>query len=237
MHGLQAQLGTIDAVSAFVAEQPIAADVLVCPPATLLAAAVRTAAGRIAIGGQDCHAEAEGAFTGDLSAEMLRDAGAAAVIVGHSERRQRHAETDAMVAAKALAAARAGLMAIICIGETAAQREHGTEMSVCAAQLASSVPPQTDTSGLVIAYEPLWAIGTGRVPTVQQIEEMHQHIRGCLLGRFGEAAKTMRILYGGSVKPENARAILALPEVGGALVGGASLDAVDFEGIVRALMR
>jgi triosephosphate isomerase len=233
MHGLVRQLGEIETIAASVKATAPTADVLICTPATLLARAARTAAGRIAVGGQDCHTDIAGAFTGDLSAEMLKDAGASAVIVGHSERRQHHGETDAVVAAKASAARRAGLQAIICIGETEAQRKDGKALSVCGDQIAGSVP-QGITS-VAIAYEPLWAIGSGHMPTPQEIAEMHAHIRQCLATRLGAKGKTVRILYGGSVNPSNARDILALREVGGALVGGASLEAVDFDGILRAV--
>jgi triosephosphate isomerase (TIM) len=233
MHGLTPQLGEIAAVAASLAAASPRTDVLICPPATLLARAVQTAAGRIAIGGQDCHTDSAGAFTGDLSAEMLRDAGASAVIVGHSERRQHHGETDAMVAAKANAARRAGLLAIICIGETQSQRKDGTALSVCADQIAASVP--LGIASVAIGYEPLWAIGSGRTPTVKEIGQMHAHIRQCLAARLGADGRTVRILYGGSVTPANAREILALPDVGGALVGGASLKAADFDAIVRAV--
>jgi triosephosphate isomerase (TIM) len=214
---------------------PAFADILICLPATLTARAVETAAGRIAIGGEDCHTEIAGAFTGDVSAEMLKDAGATAVVVGHSERRQHHGETDAIVAAKAKAARRAGLLAIICIGETKSQRLDGKALSVCGAQIAGSVPEGMISSAIAIGYEPLWAIGTGHTPTSEEIAEVHAHIRECLAVRLGTEGKEVRILYGGSVNPSNARDILALPEVGGALVGGASLKAADFEGIFRSV--
>ena len=214
---------------------PPSADVLICLPATLVARAVQTAAGRIAIGGEDCSTEIAGAFTGDLSAEMLKDAGASAVIVGHSERRQHHGETDAIVAAKAIAARRAGLLAIICIGETHAQRLAGNALSVCGDQIAGSVPEGMTSFGMAIGYEPLWAIGSGHMPTPAEIIEVHAQIRQCLIVRLGAEGQKVRILYGGSVKPPNARTILALPEVGGVLVGGASLKAADFERIFRAI--
>lgn len=232
MHGLAAELGEIEAIAASVEATPSPVDVLICPPATLLARAVQTAAGRIAIGGQDCHPDIAGAFTGDVSAEMLRDAGVSAVIVGHSERRQHHGETDSVVAAKANATRRAGLLAIICIGETDAQRKDGNASSVCGDQIRGSVPQGIES--VVLAYEPLWAIGSGQTPTPGEIAEMHAHIRQCLATRLGTDGRSVRILYGGSVNPSNARDILSLPEVGGALVGGASLKAVDFEGILRA---
>ncbi len=227
MNGLGAALMQIEAVAAGLSSP--ACDVLICPPATLIARAAALGGG-VAIGGQDCHAESSGAFTGDISAEMLRDAGAVAVIVGHSERRQYHGESDAIVAAKAKAAWRAGLTAIICIGETEAERDAGRAYDVCKTQLAGSVPPGATTDNTAIAYEPVWAIGTGKTPTSPDIAQMHAHIRACLGGAF-------RILYGGSVKPSNAREILALENVGGALVGGASLKASDFLTIVEASRR
>jgi len=235
MHGMAAQLGAIEEIAASVKTTPPFADILICLPATLVARAVQTASGRIAIGGEDCSAEVSGAFTGDISAEMLKGAGAAAVIVGHSERRKHHNETDAIVAAKANAARRAELLAIICIGETEVQRQDGKALSVCGDQIAGSVPEGMTASDVAIGYEPLWAIGSGHMPTSQEIAEMHAHIRQCLEARLGTDGKDVRILYGGSVKPSNARDILALPEVGGALVGGASLKAADFEAIIRAL--
>ncbi|MDQ6640709.1 MAG: triose-phosphate isomerase [Pseudomonadota bacterium] len=235
MNGLLAELDVIERIAASVAAAPPCADVLICPPATLIRRAVQTAAGRIAIGGQDCASQVAGAFTGDTSAEMLKDAGASAVIVGHSERRQHHGETDATVAAKVLAAWQAGLLAIICIGETMAQRQAGEALSVCGEQLEGSVPEGTITCATAIAYEPLWAIGSGHMPEAEQIVEMHAHIRKALTTRWGTKARKVRILYGGSVKPSNARAILALPEVGGALVGGASLKAADFEAILGSV--
>jgi len=235
MHGLAAQLGEIEAIAASVKAVPPSADILICLPATLIARAVRTAGGRIAIGGEDCHAEIAGAFTGDISAEMLKGAGAGAVIVGHSERRQHHGETDPIVAAKAKAACRAGLLAIICVGETQSQRLDGKALSACDDQIAGGVPEGITASALAIGYEPLWAIGSGHMPTSEEIVEMHAHIRRCLAVRLGTEGKEVRILYGGSVKPSNARDILALPEVGGALVGGASLKAADFEAIIRAV--
>jgi triosephosphate isomerase len=224
MNGLAAALGEIEALARG-AKSP-QCDVLICPPATLVARAAALNSG-IAIGGQDCRAEPSGAFTGDVSAEMLKDAGATAVIVGHSERRQYHGETDAMVAAKAQAAWRAGLFAIICVGETEAQRDAGDAHLVCKRQLEGSVPEGATPRNTAIAYEPIWAIGTGKTATTDDIAKMHAHIRGCL-------AAPHRILYGGSVKPSNAKEILALADVGGALVGGASLKASDFIQIVEA---
>ncbi|MHB8731855.1 MAG: triose-phosphate isomerase [bacterium] len=235
MHGLAPQLGEIETIAASVKTTPPSADILICPPATLVARAAQTAAGRIAIGGQDCHTGIAGAFTGDVSAEMLKDAGASAVIVGHSERRHYHGETNAIVAAKTKAAWRAGLLAIICIGETESQRLDGRALSVCGDQIAGSVPEGITVSAAAIAYEPLWAIGTGRTPTSEEIAEVHAYIRQCLSARLGAEGNTVRIVYGGSVKPSNARGILALPDVGGVLVGGASLKAAEFEAIFRAV--
>jgi len=235
MNGLSASLVEIEAVAVSVAAAPPPADVLICPPATLIARAVTVAAGRIAIGGQDCHGEASGAFTGDISAEMLRDAGASAAIVGHSERRRHHGETDAIVAAKARAAWRAGLTAIVCVGETEEERDAGRAEAVVAAQIAASVPDGAQGGTTAIAYEPVWAIGTGRTAQASDIVEMHGAIRRQLRNRFGAAAAKFRILYGGSVKPDNAREILALQDVGGALVGGASLKSADFQSIFRAV--
>jgi len=226
MNGLAAALGEIEALSRALKASPPRCDVLICPPATLVARAAALDSG-VAIGGQDCHAQPSGAFTGDISAEMLKDAGATAVIVGHSERRQYHAETDAVVAAKAKAAWRAGLIAVICIGETEAERDAGRAYDVCKSQLAGSVPAGATAANTAIAYEPVWAIGTGKTPTTPEIAQMHAHIRSCL-------GSDLRILYGGSVKPSNAREILALNDVGGALVGGASLKAADFLTIVEA---
>jgi triosephosphate isomerase len=182
----------------------------------------------LAVGGQDCHAEASGAFTGDISAEMLSDAGASAVIVGHSERRTYHRETDADVRAKALAARRAGLLAIVCIGETRADRESGRTLDVLRAQLAGSLPDGATGANLVVAYEPVWAIGTGLTPTPDDVAEVHTFIRSHLAERFRREAEAVRILYGGSVKASNARELMAVANVDGALVGGASLKADEF---------
>jgi len=237
MNGLGASLAEIEAVATHVNGASDWPDVLICPPATLVARAAAQAVGRIAIGGQDCRAEPSGAFTGDISAEMLKDAGARTVIVGHSERRQYHDETDCDVAAKARAAWRAGLSAIICIGETEAERDAGRALDIVANQIRGSVPDDADGVHTAVAYEPIWAIGTGRTPTNWEITQMHAHIRAELAALLGAKGRDVRILYGGSVKPANAREILALPEVGGALVGGASLKAKDFLEIVRAAPR
>ncbi|MBV8976100.1 MAG: triose-phosphate isomerase [Alphaproteobacteria bacterium] len=230
MHGLSAQLAEIEAIGA---ARPTNCDILICPPATLIARAVERAKGLVPIGAQDCHAEASGAFTGDVSAEMLVDAGAVAVIVGHSERRQFHAESDAAVAQKARAAWRAGLLTIVCVGETQAERDDGRMLEVVARQIAASLPDGATVQNTTIAYEPVWAIGTGRTPTAAQIAEMHGHIRKLLIDRFA-TGRTMRILYGGSVKPSNANEILGIADVDGALVGGASLKAADFLAIAAA---
>jgi triosephosphate isomerase (TIM) len=238
MHGLKAGVGEIRALCRAFADEAPLGDVLICPPATLIAEAVRAASGSlVAIGGQDCHAEPYGAFTGDISAEMLRDAGATAVIVGHSERRRYHRETSQMVAGKAAAALRASLYAIICVGETESERIAGQALAVVTDQLRDSVPANLRSSQAAIAYEPVWAIGTGRTPTAADIEEMHRAIRDALRERMGGDAANMRILYGGSVKPDNAAQILAVRNVDGALVGGASLKAADFLGIVRGAPR
>ncbi len=235
MNGLAASLGELGILKERLAASPPDCDVLVCPPATLIAQANWAVKGAFALGGQDCHAKPSGAFTGDLSAEMLRDAGASHVILGHSERRQYHGESDAQVAAKVAAAWRAGLKAIICIGETEAQREAGTHNQVCSSQLAGSVPEGATSENTAIAYEPVWAIGTGKTPSSADILAMHAHIRGALVGRLGEAGKGMLILYGGSVKPDNCADILNLSEVGGALVGGASLKAAEFLAIIAGI--
>ena len=235
MHGLIAQLAEIEKVAAAVVAIKPPADILICPPATLIVRAAELALHRIAIGGQDCHPEAAGAFTGDLSAEMLKDAGASAVILGHSDRRQGHGETDAMVAAKANAARRTGLLSIICIGETQSQRAAGGTLQVCRDQIAGSVPTSMTAADVVIAHEPLWAIGTGRTPTATEIADVHGDIRRTLVTHFGPEGKAVRILYGGSVKATNALQILAIPDVNGALIGGASLKAIDFDAIIRTV--
>lgn len=233
MNGLSAQLAE---VSALIAAHPApACEVLLCPPATLLAPMSALAAGRIALGGQDCHAKPSGAHTGDISAAMLADAGASHVILGHSERRADHGESDALVRTKAEAALAAGLVAIVCVGETEAQRDAGETLEVIGTQLAGSVPDGATPAGVVIAYEPVWAIGTGRTPTLPEIAEVHADLRARLTARFGAGASGFRLLYGGSVKPSNAAEIFALPNVDGALVGGASLKAADFGAIVAAL--
>jgi triosephosphate isomerase len=213
-------------------------ELLVCPPATLLHLfAVQAVGSRIAVGGQDCHAKESGAFTGDLSAEMLADAGASYVIVGHSERRQYHAEKDADVAAKAAAAHRAGLTAIVCIGETRQEREAGKTLGVVRKQLRGSIPANSASQNLVVAYEPVWAIGTGLTPTTADVAEVHALIRDELRRLVGKTEQGgVRILYGGSVKPSNATELMAVENVDGALVGGASLVAADFLAIAGAYL-
>lgn len=236
MNGLGASLGEVEALRAALAEAAPACRVALCPPATLIDRMARAAGEGIEIGGQDCRAESHGAFTGDVSAAMLKDAGATLVILGHSERRQGHGETDAVVASKAEAAVSAGLEPIICVGETLEQREAGRAVEVVRGQIMASLPVTlAETGTFAVAYEPVWAIGTGLTPTLEQIEEVHRAVRAAMIERLGLAGAARPILYGGSVKPENAREILTVPEVGGALVGGASLKAADFLGIVRGV--
>jgi triosephosphate isomerase len=234
MHGLGSDLYNVELVAEWAQKARAAVDMLVCPPATLIRMAANTAAGRLEIGGQNCAPEICGAHTGDISAEMLKDAGASAVLVGHSERRQDHGETDALVANKAAAARRAGLLAIVCVGETEAARSGGKALSVVGEQIKASVPAGMKSGELAVGYEPLWAIGSGRMPTNAQIVEMHLHLRKVLVESLGQHGKDVRILYGGSVKPKNASEILALEGVNGALVGGASLDDLDFEAILAS---
>lgn len=235
MNGMAAALSEAEAMAKGLAAAPGVADVLICPPATLvarLAAAVRGSP--IGVGGQDCHAKASGAHTGDTSAEMLKDAGAIAVIVGHSERRADHGEDDVTVRAKCLAAHRAGLTAIVCVGETATQRQAGQTLAVVGGQLAGSLPDGCRAPDTIVAYEPVWAIGTGLTPTAGDVAEVHAAIREALSKRFGGEGSRMRILYGGSVKASNAGELMAVANVNGALVGGASLKAADFLGIIAA---
>ena len=230
MNGLRASSAEFQAMLAGAPGVAAKADLLVCPPATLIAAFAEKARGSntIAIGAQDCHPKASGAHTGDLSAEMLADAGASAIIVGHSERRADHGESDALVRQKTEAVWRAGLTAIVCIGETQQQRDAGQALDICRGQLDLSLPDQARADNLVVAYEPVWAIGTGLTPTVGDVQQIHKFIRDFLIARFnGEGART-RILYGGSVKPSNAVELMAVENVNGALVGGASLKAADF---------
>ena len=235
MNGRLADLDQLDRIMA--ACPAPAADLLICLPATLLhAAATRCADHALRIGGQDCHWQSAGAHTGDLSAGQLADAGASAVILGHSERRADHHEDSAIVRAKAQAAQAAGLIGVICVGETLAERDAGQTLDVIGAQLDASVPDGATGAATVIAYEPVWAIGTGRIATTDQIAEVHGFLRARLIARFGTATgAAIRLLYGGSVKPDNAAQIFAVADVDGALVGGASLTADDFCPIIAAL--
>ena len=234
MNGSRAALAEM---AALVAAHPApGCEMLLCPPATLVAAAAAQAAGSaLRIGGQDCHAKPSGAHTGDISAAMLKDAGASHVILGHSERRADHGETNALVKAKAEAALAVGLIAVVCLGETEAQRDAGATLALCGSQLHGSIPTGATAANLVVAYEPVWAIGTGRTPTLEQIAEVHGFLRAELVKALGEDGHGMRLLYGGSVKPSNAAEIFAVADVDGALVGGASLKAADFGAIVAAL--
>lgn len=234
MNGVTAALAEVEALIAGLPAP--ACEVLLCPPATLIARMTEVAKGSaLKVGGQDCHAEVSGAHTGDISAEMLADAGASHVILGHSERRADHGETDSAVRAKAEAGQAVGLVALICVGETEAERDAGRELDVIGAQLAGSVPDTANSADTVIAYEPVWAIGSGRTPTEEQIATVHRFLRNALAARFGKDGSSFRLLYGGSVKPANAAQIFAIPDVDGALVGGASLKATDFGAIISAL--
>ena len=236
MNGTRASLSEVAAVrDAVTAGRTPDADVLLCPPFTLLLAAADLCAGTgLMIGGQDCDPHAAGAFTGDVSAEMLRDAGASAVIVGHSERRANRGDTDPVVRAKAEAAARAGLLTILCVGETRAERDRGETLGVIGRQIDESVPADARTAGLALAYEPVWAIGTGAVPSAGDIAEVHAFMRRRLQALLGAEGAGVRLLYGGSVKPDNAGEVLGIGNVDGVLVGGASLKGEDFLGIVAA---
>ncbi|MDR3467094.1 MAG: triose-phosphate isomerase [Xanthobacteraceae bacterium] len=236
MNGLKASAVELAAIAQGAESLSAKVDLMICPPATLLWSAASIVKGSpVQLGGQDCHTAASGAHTGDISAEMLADAGAVAVIVGHSERRNDHGESDALVRAKALAAWRAGLLPIVCIGETEAERDRSETLDVLARQLDGSLPEQGATGrNLVVAYEPVWAIGTGRVPTSKDVELIHGFIREKLQARFSSEGAAVRILYGGSVKPGNATELMAVADVGGALVGGASLKAADFLAIASA---
>ncbi len=234
MNGLSSAVAELDALIAGTSA-PVC-DVLICPPATLLSAfAARADGSAVSIGAQDCHANQSGAHTGDISAGMIADSGASHVLVGHSERRTDHAESSALVRTKAEAAIAAGLVAIVCIGETEAERDAGKALDVIAEQLSASVPDDATSASVVVAYEPVWAIGTGRTPTLEQIGEVHGAVRSDLEKRFGpDQGAAMRILYGGSVKPGNAAEIFGIDNVDGGLVGGASLKAEDFLGIIAA---
>ncbi len=234
MNGLGDSLTEVEALRAALDNEPAVCRVALCPPATLIERMARVATGSpIKIGGQDCRAETHGAFTGDVSASMLKDAGATLVILGHSERRQGYGETDLLVSSKAEAALAAGLAPIVCVGETLKQREAGRAVEVVRSQVMASLPLALTGRDFAVAYEPVWAIGTGLTPTLEQIEEVHRAVRAAMVERLGLGIAATPILYGGSVKPDNAAEILAVPEVGGALVGGASLKAADFLGIIR----
>jgi triosephosphate isomerase len=235
MNGSLAQLAELSAVAA-AARGASGVDVAICPPFTLIASAIARSGG-LTVGAQDCHPKDSGAHTGNVSAPMLKEAGARLAIVGHSERRQDQGETDALVRAKAEAALRNGLTAIVCVGETEAEREAGSAVERVSSQLAGSIPELAGEAELVVAYEPIWAIGTGRTATPQDVAEMHAAIRTALVSRFGDAGGRIRILYGGSVKGDNAAELFAVPDVDGALVGGASLTAAQFVPIVEAAGR
>ena len=231
-------LGSMIEIDALMEKHPDPkCDVLICPPATLVAAMAATIGdGAIKTGGQDCHAQTSGAHTGDISAQMLADAGASYVIVGHSERRQDHNESDSDIRHKAESAISAGLVTVVCCGETDAEREANSTLEIISGQLAASIPDTATGENLVVAYEPIWAIGAGKVPTLEQIGEVHDFIRAKLEKRFGQdVGCCVRLLYGGSVKPSNADEIFAVSNVDGALVGGASLKAADFSDIITAL--
>jgi triosephosphate isomerase len=235
MNGLKASAAELGKILQGCAGRRPRADLMVCPPATLLMTFAQVALGsKVAIGAQDCHPEPSGAFTGDISAEMLADVGATAVIVGHSERRTLHHETDELVRAKALAAHRAGLAAIVCIGETWEQRDAGETLAVVRRQIDGSLPDKASVANLILAYEPIWAIGTGLTPTARDVAEVHGFLRERLAARYGGEGGSIRILYGGSVKPANAKELMQVANVDGALVGGAGLKAEDFLGIAAA---
>jgi triosephosphate isomerase (TIM) len=235
MNGLKASMAEFEEILEGVPAVAAKADLLVCPPATLISGFAKTARGimSVAVGAQDCHPKPAGAHTGDISAEMLADAGAKAIIVGHSERRADHGEGDLLVRRKAQAVWRAGLFAIVCIGETEQQRDAGKTLDICRGQLEASLPDGSRADNLVVAYEPVWAIGAGRTPTAADVGQIHQFIRDLLTKRFKEEGGRMRILYGGSVKSSNAAELMAVANVNGALVGSASLKAADFLAFAR----
>jgi triosephosphate isomerase len=235
MNGLASSQTELEALANLLHDGGAAScDVLICPPFTLVAAFAAAGHDGIAIGAQDCHTAKSGAHTGDVSAEMLRDAGASYVIVGHSERRADHGETSSLVKAKAEAVNGEGLKAIVCVGETEAERDAGRTLDVVLGQVAQSLPEAATPANTIVAYEPVWAIGTGRTPTTEDVAEVHTAIRTALNERFGDAGEGFAILYGGSVKPSNAKELMAAANVNGALVGGASLKASDFNGIIDA---
>jgi triosephosphate isomerase len=240
MNGLKSALSEATRIADVLRAAPgsLAADLMICPPATLIMVMAEVLRGtHLQFGAQDCHDRAQGAHTGDISAEMLADAGARAVIVGHSERRSDHGDTDRSVRAKAAAAHRAGLTAIVCVGETLGERRAGITLAVVGRQLAGSLPDASTAADTTLAYEPVWAIGTGLTPTPAEVAEVHGAIRSALVARFGAQGAAMRILYGGSVKPDNARQLMGIANVNGALVGGASLRAQDFLAIADAYRR
>lgn len=234
MNGTKSSLGEIKKLATALGKAKSKCDIMVCPPATLLSRMADLKAKGVSLGGQDCHANETGAHTGDVSAAMLKDAGARAVILGHSERRADHGETDKQVNAKVEAAHKAGLTAIMCVGESLKERKKGDTLKVVQSQLRGSLPAKATAKNTVIAYEPVWAIGSGLTPTAEQVEEVHAALRKALVRRFGDEGAKMRILYGGSVKPTNAVELMAVANVNGALVGGASLKAKDFDGIIAA---
>lgn len=236
MNGLKESRQELDALITLVADQAAAAcDVLICPPVTLLSSFADTAEGsKVAIGAQDCHTAKSGAHTGDISAEMIADAGGQYVIVGHSERRADHGESSQLVQEKAKAVLGQNMVAIVCVGETEAERDAGKAVDVVVDQLTHSVPDDATPETVIIAYEPVWAIGTGRTPTVADVEEIHTAMRQALVARFGDRANEFSLLYGGSVKAANAKELMGANQVNGALVGGASLKAQDFNGIIDA---
>ncbi|MBN2740169.1 MAG: triose-phosphate isomerase [Rhodobacteraceae bacterium] len=233
MNGLKADLAEVEALTA--AHPSPLCDVLLCPPATLISAMAQVVGASLDVGAQDCHMKGSGAHTGDISAAMIADAGGSHAIVGHSERRADHHESDVMVRAKAEAAIEGGLIAVVCVGETESQRDAGETLTIIGNQLKGSLPDHATAANTVVAYEPVWAIGTGRTPTLEQIAEVHDFMRNALVKRFGTEGDGMRLLYGGSVKPSNATEIFAVSNVDGALVGGASLKAADFGAIIAAL--
>ena len=234
MNGTKKNLNEVKKLAAALAKNKAACDVMVCPPVTLLSRMADLKAKGIALGGQDAHANETGAHTGDISAAMLKDAGAKAVILGHSERRADHGERDKDVKAKVEAAHKTGLMTIMCVGESLKERKKGDTLKIVQGQLRGSLPDGCTAKNTVIAYEPVWAIGSGLTPTVEQVAEVHAALRKALVRRFKDEGAKMRILYGGSVKPTNAEELMAVPNVNGALVGGASLTAKDFTGILKA---
>lgn len=237
MNGLRADMSEFAAMAGgYTVDMAAKADAMICPPFTLIAAlANHPDAGSLTVGAQDCHTSSSGAHTGDISAAMIADSGASAIVVGHSERRTDHGETDGLVAEKASAVWDAGLVAIICVGETETERRSGATLDVVETQLQGSVPAGATNENTVIAYEPVWAIGTGLTPSTDDVAQVHAHMRKLLVTRFGDAGQNMRLLYGGSVKAANAQELMSVPHVNGALVGGASLKASDFLGIIAAI--